>query len=49
MYEIYNDLRKLAEECMDVTESHFWENGDVDITGKRDGKEFHLSLKQVQE
>lgn len=48
MYEIYNDLKKIADEFMDITESHFWENGDVDITGMRDGKPFHLSLKQMQ-
>lgn len=48
MYEIYNDLKKIAEECMDITESHFWANGDVDITGQRDGKTVHISLKQEE-
>lgn len=49
MYDVYNDLKKIAEECMDITECHFWANGDVDITGNADGKTIHISLKRVEE
>ena len=45
MYEIFKDLLKLADESMDVTECHFWQSGDIDIVGERDGETVRISYK----
>lgn len=37
MYEIFNDLKKIADESMDVIECHFSSYG-IDILGEREGK-----------
>lgn len=37
MYEIFNDLKKIADESMDVIECHFSSCG-IDILGEREGK-----------
>lgn len=47
MYEIYNDLKKIADECMDVTECHLWPNGDIQIVGQRDCKTVQIKFEQV--
>ena len=44
MYEIFNDLKKIADESMDVIECHFSSYG-IEILGERDGKIVRLSYK----
>ena len=43
MYEIFNDLKKIADESMDVIECHFSSYG-IEIIGERDGKIVRLSF-----
>ena len=44
MYEIFNDLKKIADESMDVIECHFSSYG-IDIMGERDGEIVRLTYK----
>ena len=37
MYQIFNDLKKIADESMDVIECHFSSYG-IDILGEREGR-----------
>ena len=43
MYEIFNDLKKIADESMDVIECHFSSYG-IDILGEREGRIVRLCL-----
>lgn len=43
MYEIFNDLKKIADESMDVIECHFSRHG-IDILGEREGKIVRLCV-----
>lgn len=49
MYEIYNDLRKISEECMEVTESHYWPGGKIQIVGNMDGKTVQIVMEKVEQ
>lgn len=44
MYEIFNDLKKIADESMDVIECHCSSYG-IEILGERDGKIVRISYK----
>lgn len=44
MYEIFNDLKKIADESMDVIECHYSSYG-IDILGERDGEIVRISYK----
>ena len=44
MYQIFNDLKKIADESMDVIECHFSSYG-IDIMGERDGEIDRLTYK----
>lgn len=43
-YELFNDLKKIADESMDVIECHF-SSYEIYIMGVRDGEIVRLSYK----